>query len=116
MVEMCAHEPLAVAVHEEIYRARGHHAGEIRAQAFKVRAPALGARNGDEDLKRFPPVQESAAEEGEGVWWGDPACGARVGELGLVEVALQTGAEDVEGSGEEGGCHAAEPVRGYISG
>lgn len=33
-------------------------------------------------------------------------------ELGLVEVGLEAGLEDVEGRGEGGGCHSAYSVQG----
>lgn len=107
---MGAEEPFPVAIDEEVNRTRRHDACEVGAEALEVRPPTFSTGDRDEDLHRFAPVEEGAAEEGKSGGWGDAACGAGVGKLGLVEVALETGAEDIERGGHESCGHPAQTV------
>lgn len=47
----------------------------------------------------------------------DAFCSPGLGQLGLVEVGLEAGLQDVEGGGQDTGCHASDAysllVQGY---
>ena len=53
-------------------------------------------------------MKEGAASGREGGVWVDAHLGAGGVELGLVEVGLEAGFEDVEGGSEGSCCHASD--------
>ena len=102
---MGAEQPFPIAVNKKVNCTRWHDACKIRTEAFEVCPPAFGPGNRHKNLHGFAPVEEGAAEKGQSGGWRDAACRAGGGELGLVKVALKTGAEDIKRGGNERCSH-----------
>lgn len=107
-VEVVREQALAVAVDVEVDGARGDDADQVGPQPLEQGARALLPLHGAQDLQRLGEVEEARAQ---GVGRGGGVGGARGAELGLVEVGLEAGFEDVEGGGEGRGCHAADSIQ-----
>lgn len=126
-IEFIGDDALAVAVCVEIYSAGGDDAAEVGPQAFEQRAPAFqffdvavaygsvmalrleGRWDVRENLEGLRKVAKCLAADALGV--EVDACGDAAGfDLLLIEIALQTGFDDVERGSDEGGSHAAGPI------
>ena len=109
-VPVLGHEPLAIAVDVEADAARGHDADEVRAETLKQGPGPFGPVDGAQDLQGVGEVVDGGADGVEGVVVGDAGGSAGGSDLGLVEVGLQTGLEDVEGRCHGCGRHASDAV------
>lgn len=98
-------DALAVAVDVKVDGARGHDADEVGAEALEERLGALGALDGAQDVQR---VAEVVVGGGEGAARRLRLHGLRGAQLGLVNVGLEAGFENVEGCGEGRGRHATD--------
>lgn len=104
-VEIVRDQTFAVAIDVEIDGPRRNDTYEVGAETFEQSARAFLLLYSTEDLKSLGEVEEACLE---GVCRGVGVGGARGTELGLVEVGLEAGFEDVEGCGKSCGCHATD--------
>ena len=111
MVEMIRNNPLSISICEEIYTPCRHNTNQVRSKSLEQCAPSFDFVDGEEDLESFAEVKEGAASGREGGVWVDAHLGAGGVELGLVEVGLEAGFEDVERGSEGSCCHASDSGR-----
>lgn len=115
-VPVFRHEALAVTVDEEVDATRGDDADQVGPQTLEQRAPALGAVDGGQDVDGVAEVVHRGARRVEpdgDLGFGGGGTGSS--ELGLVDIGLQSGFQDVEWRGEGCGRHASDSVRSVDS-
>jgi hypothetical protein len=106
MVELFGDETFAVAVDVEVDATGGDDADEVGAETFEQCAAAFGTVDGSENLKGFGEMMDGGTR---GVSCDGRLSFACSSDLGLVEVGLESGLEDVERSGHGSSGHTTNP-------